>query len=73
MTLCTVLQLRRTHFHDFMLDVHARLQKHRTDSDALHMVRQHCSCCGLNHIKSCLDSNVSNHCAQPLRPEVAMS
>jgi predicted ATPase len=31
-------QLRRAHFHDFMLDVHARLQKHRTASDALHEV-----------------------------------
>jgi predicted ATPase len=31
-------KLRRAHFHDFMLDVHARLQKHRTASDALHEV-----------------------------------
>ena len=34
----SLLQLRRAHFHDFMLDVHSRLQKHRTASDALHVV-----------------------------------
>lgn len=28
-------KLRRAHFHDFMLDVHSRLQHHRTASDTL--------------------------------------
>jgi predicted ATPase len=58
-----VLQLRRTHFHDFMLDVHSRLQKHRTDSDALHMVCWHCSSCGPSPIEYRLDWNELHHSA----------
>lgn len=28
-------QLKRTHFHDFMLDVHSRLRKHAAQQDPL--------------------------------------